>query len=379
MSPVRTPLGLGEWDIARAPFLFIWEMTRACALACVHCRASAVRRRDPNELTTDEARAMLDAVRRFGSPLVVLTGGDPIRRPDVIELVRHGTDLGLRMTLTPSGTPRTSREKLAALQNAGLARLAVSLDGATAAVHDEFRRVRGSFGWSLDILRHAKDLGLPRQINTTVTRQTVSQLPDFLPLLTELDVALWAVFFVVPTGRAVPEQSLTAPEVEDVLAWLADLSDRVPFDIKTTAAPHFRRVMLQRRARLKRERAEGGAGAPPGGSPGSDGIGRSAAGITDGCGMMFVSHVGEIMPSGFLPQPVANVRRDDLVAVYREHPTFVALRDPDRLEGRCGFCEFRRVCGGSRARAWSTTEDMFAEDPLCAYVPRRRLRSVIAG
>jgi radical SAM protein len=375
VSAPRSP-GLGAWDIDRAPFLFIWEMTRACALACVHCRAAAVRRRDPRELTTAEAKRMLDTVRRFGTPLVVFTGGDPVRRPDLVELVRYGSELGLRVTLTPSGTPRTSREKLAELQAAGLARLAVSLDGAGPAVHDAFRQVRGSFGWSLDILRHARDLGLPRQVNTTVTRQTAGELPAFVPLLTELEVVLWAVFFVVPTGRAVPEQSLTADEVERVLEWLAGVAERAPFDVKTTAAPHFRRVLLQRRARCK------SAGPPPaqaGFRVADDGIGRSAAGITDGCGMLFVSHTGEIMPSGFLPLPVGNVREDDLVSVYREHPLFVALRDPDRLEGKCGYCEFRAVCGGSRARAWALTEDPFAEDPLCAYVPRRRLRPVIAS
>jgi radical SAM protein len=359
------PVGVGAWDITQAPFLFIWEMTRACALACVHCRASAVRRRDPGELTTAEAKRMLDAVRRFGEPLVVFTGGDPIRRPDVVELVRYGTEIGLRVTLTPSGTPRATRERLAALQHAGLVRLAVSLDGACAEVHDAFRGVRGSFAWSLDILRHAHTLGLPRQINTTVTRQTVGQLPDFLPLLAELEVALWAVFFVVPTGRARPEQSLTADEVEDVLAWLAELGERIPFDIKTTAAPHFRRVLLQRRSRLQ--------------PAADDGIGRATAGITDGRGMMFVSHTGDIMPSGFLPVVLGNVRRDDLVSVYRRHPTLMALRDPDLLGGKCGYCEFRRVCGGSRARAWAATEDMLAEDPLCAYVPRRRIRAPVAG
>lgn len=374
-APLRSA-GLGAWDITRAPFLFIWEMTRACALACVHCRASAVRRRDPKELTTEEAKRMLDAVRRFGQPLVVFTGGDPIRRRDVVELVRYGTDIGLRVTLTPSGTPRTTRDKLAELQRAGLARLAVSLDGACAEVHDAFRRVRGSFAWSMDILRHAKELALPRQINTTVTRQTVGQLPAFLPLLAELEVALWAVFFVVPTGRATPEQSLGADEVEDVLAWLAELAERAPFDIKTTAAPHFRRIVLQRRTRRN---TAAPAVARAGFRVADDGIGRSAAGITDGCGMLFVSHVGEIMPSGFLPLPVGDVRADDLVTVYREHPLFTGLRDPDRLEGKCGYCEFRAVCGGSRARAWAATEDAFAEDPLCAYVPRRRMRSAIRG
>lgn len=366
----RRSAGLGAWDLAEAPFLVIWEMTRACALACVHCRANAMRHRDPRELTTDEGRRLLDTVRRFGTPLVVLTGGDPIRRPDVAELVRYGTALGLRMTLTPSGTPRTTREKLQVLREAGLARLAVSLDGATAASHDAFRGVRGSFQWSLRILDHARDLGLPRQINTTVTRQTVSALPALVSLVGEYQVAMWSVFFVVPTGRATAAQSLSAAEMETVFGWLADVAERAPFDVKTTAAPQFRRVVLQRR-----ERQGPGAPvvAPAGFRVAADGIGRAAAGITDGRGMVFVSHVGDIMPSGFLPLTVGNVRADDLVTVYREHALFQALRDPDRLEGKCGRCEFRGVCGGSRARAWAASGNPLAEEPLCLHQPAPRV------
>jgi radical SAM protein len=357
---------------ARAPFIVIWETTRACALACVHCRAPAILRRDPDELTTAEARGLIDRVREFGDPppLLVLTGGDPLRRPDIVELVAYGTSRGLSVSLTPSGTAAVTGAKLYALQQAGLARVAVSLDGATADVHDAFRGVVGSHRHTMSIIERARALGLPLQINTTVCRQTVADLPALAAQMPELGVVLWALFFLIPVGRAKAADALGADEIERVLAWAADLARQVPFGIKTTEAPHYHRVLAQRAA----GRRPGQATARP------DVIGRARRAVTDGNGFVFIDHVGNICPSGFLPLSAGNVRRDDLVAVYREHPQFQALRDPARLGGRCGRCEYRDRCGGSRARAWAATGDPLAEDPGCAHVPTAAAApAVLAG
>lgn len=337
-----------------APFIVIWETTRACALACVHCRAEAMPHRDPRELTTDEARALIDRVAAFGPrpPLFVLTGGDPMRRRDLAELVAHGVDRGLDVGLTPSGTAAVTRARLAEMQQAGLARLAVSLDGSSPEAHDAFRRVRGSHAFTHRILDDARDLGLPLQVNTTVSRQTVADLPAIADVVERAGVVLWALFFLIPVGRAQAADALSAGEIEEVLDWAASLQERVPFRIKTTEAPHYQRVLAHRGA------------APP------------MRAVTDGNGFLFVDHIGTICPSGFLPLDAGNVRTDDLVSVYRKHALFRALRDPDRLEGRCNACDLRERCGGSRARAFAATGNPFAEDPGCAHVPARRAVAV---
>jgi radical SAM protein len=349
----------------RAPFVVIWEATRACALACVHCRAAAIPQRDPGELTTAEACGLMDRVAAFGAPppIFVLTGGDPLRRPDAADLVAHGTARGLTVSLTPSGTAAVTDARLRALRDAGLARLAVSLDGATADAHDAFRRVRGSHRHTIRILERAQTFGVPLQVNTTVCRQTVAGLPALARQVERLGVTLWALFFLIPVGRAQAADALGAGEIEDVLHWAAALAERAPFGVKTTEAPHFTRVVAQRR---------GAAGSPTATGTRPDPIGRARRAVTDGNGFLFIDHVGNLCPSGFLPLLAGNVRTDDAVAVYREHALFRALRDPARLGGRCGRCEYRERCGGSRARAYAATGDPFAEDPGCAYEPRDR-------
>ncbi|HEX6533371.1 MAG TPA: TIGR04053 family radical SAM/SPASM domain-containing protein [Gemmatimonadaceae bacterium] len=361
----------GTVDFDTAPFLVIWETTQACDLACLHCRASARPARDRWELSTAEAMRLMDSVRGFGHPLFVLTGGDPLKRPDTVSLVEYGSRIGLRVALTPSGTPLMTPSVLAALRDAGLARLAVSLDGSTPAIHDGFRGVAGSFDWTVRMLRAARELGLSTQVNTTITRHDLNDLEPLIELVSGLGIALWSVFVVVPTGRARREQLPTADELEAVFHRLYDLSTTVPFDIKTTAAPFYRRVVLQRQRAERRAGAGSDARGPLPGGIGftlGDGIGR-ARGVNDGNGFVFVSHRGEIYPSGFLPLRAGNVRTDDLGTVYRTHELFRALRDADALGGKCGVCEFRHICGGSRARAYAMTGDWLAADPLCAYVP----------
>ena len=354
------------FPFAEKPFIAIWETTRACALACVHCRAEAMPRPDPRELTTAEGKRLLERIAAFGAPppLVVLTGGDPLRRADIAELVAHGTGLGLSVSLTPSGTAAATEERLRALKEAGLSRLAVSLDAASPAAHDAFRRVCGSHRNTMRIIERAWTLGLPLQINTTVCRETVGELPALVDQVVAFGAALWALFFLIPVGRAQAEQGLGADEIEDVLRWAADLQPRLPFHIKTTEAPQYCRVSDHMRGPRNSPRTppaadlRGGVGPP-----------RAPRAVTDGNGFVFVDHIGNICPSGFLPAPAGNVRSADLVAVYRAHPLFLALRDAGRLGGRCGRCEWRDRCGGSRARAYAVAGDPLAEDPGCAYEP----------
>jgi radical SAM protein len=369
MSPRPT---LADVDFDRAPFVVIWEATQACDLACLHCRACAVPQRDPRELSTDEAKRLIDDIRRFGRPLLVLTGGDPLKRPDAVEIVRYGVDAGLRVALTPSGTPLMTPRVLGELHDAGMSRLAVSLDGATAAQHDAFRGVAGSFDWTIRMLETARSLGLSTQINTTISRHNVYDLESLIALMTGLGIALWSVFFIVPVGRARPGDLATADEFESVFHRLYDLSKTAPFDIKSTAAPHYRRVVMQRQVAERRAGAREGAPVPLTAGVGFsllDGVGRAAKGVNDGDGFLFVSHRGDIYPSGFLPKSAGNVRTDDVVEVYRTHDLFRSLRDRGQLKGKCGVCEFRAVCGGSRARAYAMTGDPLEADPLCAYVP----------
>jgi radical SAM protein len=367
-------------DFDRAPFLVIWETTQACDLACKHCRAEAQPNRHPDELSTAEAKKLLDDVRGFGPMIFVFSGGDALKRPDIVELVAYGAGLGLRMAITPATTPLASRELLQALKAAGLSRLAISLDGSHAGIHDEFRRVSGSFDHGLRILRTSQEIGLSTQVNTVVAKHNLDDFDNLCTLMTEVGIVFWEVFFLVPMGRARPEDVASAAEFEAVFERLYDLAKTAPFDIKATAAPQYARVVLQKKVA---ERRNGGSSDTDVLTDGvaysmSDGIGR-ARGVTDGDGFMFISHVGDIFPSGFLPVKAGNIRTDDLVDVYRNAPLFRQLRDRTLLKGKCGVCEYRPVCGGSRARAYAVTGDYLEAEPYCAYVPPRYQKLVDAG
>lgn len=248
-----------------------------------------------------------------------------------------------------------------AARGAGIRRVAFSVDAAEPALHDRFRGFRGSFERTLQGMANAREEGLPLQVNTTVCALNVHELESMVPALAAWNVVQWSVFFLVPTGRGAALEMLSAQEHERVLGWLYDLSRSAPFDIKATAAPQYRRIAAQR---------GGGAPGTGAGYRFADGLNRPARGVNDGRGFMFVSHCGDVTPSGFLPLRAGNVHRDHPVDVYRRSTLFRQLRDPRALKGKCGRCEFRAVCGGSRARAWAVTGDHLASDPSCPYEPR---------
>ncbi len=339
--------GAVSWDIDRQPVVVAWEVTRACQYRCTHCRADAHPHPDPNELSTLEARAVIDQLAAFQGSILVLTGGDPLQRKDLEELVAHAAGHGLRVALTPSATPRVTRERLTALKEAGLSQVALSLDSATAAGHDTMRGLKGSFRRTLDIMTMARELGYPLQVNSTITRHNAAQIDEMAEIVAGTGAVVWSVFFLVPTGRGQRANMLNAHQHEQALRRLAGLWGNVPFRIKATAAPSFRRVMVQ-------------TGHP---------VGPAAGFANDGKGFMFISCTGDVCPSGFLPIVAGNVRETSPVAIYRDADLFVALRDPSRLTGRCGRCRFRAECGGSRARAYALTGDPLGEDPTCMYEP----------
>ncbi|MCI0566781.1 MAG: radical SAM protein, partial [Acidobacteria bacterium] len=309
----------------------------------------------PDELTTEQGKDLLREVKRFGKPLMVFTGGDPLKRPDMEELIADSCREGLVTFLSPSGTPLLTHAALHRARQCGLRGVSLSLDGSNEAIHDAFRGVKGSFHWSLEGAASAVGLGLTLQINTTLTRHNLKDLPAIANLVGGLEARRWTLFLLVPTGRAQWSQQVSPKECEEVFRWLAEIAPNAPFRIKTTEGPHYRRVAIQC-----------GLCAPSEDSPVPN---RFVSGMNDGSGFVFISSRGDIHPSGFLPISAGNVNNTSLVRVYREHPLFLALRNPDLLKGRCGRCEFRSICGGSRARAYAVSGDYLAEDPACAYEP----------
>jgi radical SAM protein len=347
-------------DFSRSPLIVFYEITRACDLCCLHCRACAQPRPHPGELTPAESRRLVDQVADFPDPpMLVLTGGDPLKRADVFDLIEHARRSGLEVAITPSATPLVTAEAIGRLREAGISRIAVSLDGADAATHDAVRGVAGSFQRTLAILREVRAAGVPAQVNTTITPFNAGQIDAMAALLGREGIVMWSVFFLVPVGRAEAMPRLTAEECEEAFERLWAQSQRQPYLIKTTEAPHFRRYVL--RKQMEEAEATGGRR-----------ISTRAVthAVNDGKGVMFVGHTGLIQPSGFMPIVCGLFPLDHLVHVYQASPVFRALRDAERLEGKCRVCEFRNICGGSRARAYAVTGNPLAQEPDCSYVPQ---------
>lgn len=346
-------------NFEQAPWLVIWEVTRACDLVCRHCRASAEPVRHPAELTTQEGYHLLEQIREFGDPLMIFTGGDPLKRPDLFDLLAYSVKLGLRTTVSPSPTPLLTPRAIEQFKQCGVVRISISVDGPDAASHDGFRGVAGSFSRAMLALEEARRVGLSTQINTTVSRHNWQRLPEMVDLVARCGCQMWDVFFLVPTGRAQARDELAAEEFEQVFAFLYESSKRVPFVIKTTEAMHYRRYVAQRR------KAEAGAQV----QAAADNPLHRSLGINSGRGLVFISRTGEICPSGFLPLSAGNVRHQSLAEVYRHSALFRALRDTSLLRGKCGRCQYKNICGGSRSRAYALSGDYLAEDPRCAYQP----------
>ncbi|MDP6087795.1 MAG: TIGR04053 family radical SAM/SPASM domain-containing protein [Nitrospinota bacterium] len=350
----------GQLRFEDSPRLVYWELTRACDLACRHCRAEAIPERDPNELDTEEGGRLLEDLLGFGKPAphLVLTGGDPLKRPDFFELLECAIALSLRTSVAPSGTPNLTREVLRRLKTLGVQSIALSLDGSTAGRHDGLRGVPGCFDRTVEAARDAGEQSLPMQINTLVTADTLEDMESLYALVSTLNVARWSLFTLVPTGRGAVLPEVSPERCETFFHWLYDRSREAPFAIATTEAPHFRRVALTRMQDEGRN-AEDIRRTPVG----------MGFGIRDGNGILFVSHVGEVFPSGFLPVAAGNVRTESPVTLYRSSELFRNIRETERYAGKCGWCEFRNLCGGSRARSYAATGDPLGSDPLCAYEP----------
>lgn len=369
------------YTYADRPLRIYWEITRSCDLACRHCRAEAVPYGDPRELTHEEGRRLLKHLRSFGEPLphLVLTGGDPLKRRDLFELIRIAREEGFAVSVAPSATPLLTPGALGHLRAAGIDAISLSLDGSTAERHDAIRRVEGTYARTLEAARVAREHGLPFQVNTLVCTETVDDLPAIHLQVLDMGAARWSLFFLVSVGRGEVLESISPARAEALLEWVTTLNGRPGpgrLIITTTEAPHLRRVVSQRRGQPQAQPpASHGGGSPAGGGAHA----HHGAGIRDGNGIMFISHVGAICPSGFLELPAGNVRVDDVVEVYRSSPLFRALREPNAFGGRCGRCEFRVVCGGSRARAFASSGNPLAEDPLCDYEPGTAASGVAAA
>ncbi len=350
-------------NFAENPMIVYWEMTQACALACRHCRAEAALQRHPLELDHLESRQLLRQIASFGDPLphLILTGGDPLQRQDLFDLVDDANALGLSVSITPAATQALTRDVIAQLKAHGVQSLGLSLDGSNPERHEAVRGVKGCFDWTIDAARFAAELDMPIQVNTLVSEETADDLPAVYELLKTIQVMRWSLFFLIAVGRGRVLREVSPERGEELMNWVYDLAQAAPFAIKTTEAPSYRRIALDRMR---------GQGLAP------DQIRRTSVyhgfGIRDGHGIMFVSNTGDIFPAGFLPLTVGNVRQDSVIETYRHSDVFRNLHEPNQFKGKCGRCEYRVICGGSRARAFAYTGDALESDPFCPYLPVSR-------
>lgn len=362
------------------PKVIAWELTRRCALRCKHCRGSARDEAYEGELSTDECKKVIDGIADYVKPVLILTGGEPMTRPDIYELARYAADKGMRVVMAPCGhliTPETARK----LKEAGVQCISISIDGSTPGKHDAFRGVEGAYARTMEGLQHAIDVGIQFQVNTTVTKLNVDDLPAILQRAIELGAITFDIFFLVPTGRAgaLRDLEISPEQAERALQWAAEMAQTAPIRVKTTCAPHFARIVRQgpkSEAPAARPACHPGA-AGNGGHGHAQGHGGKRPVSTGGCmagqGFVFISHQGILQPCGFLDTASGDLRKADFnfQRAYEESQVFQDLRDHARYEGKCGACEFVHVCGGCRARAYELTGDYLAEEPQCTYIPRR--------
>ncbi len=339
--------------------MIAWELTRSCNLACVHCRASAERGPYPGELSTQEVLKVMDDIALVGKPVIILTGGEPLLRPDIFDLARHGTEKGFRMVMATNGTLFTE-ETVQKMKTSGIQRISISLDGPDSETHDAFRKVKGSFEGSLHGIGMAKKGGLDFQINTTITKINLHLIPDILRLAVDLGAVALHIFLLVPTGRGkeLQDQEISSADYEKTLHWFYDQRDKVPLQLKATCAPHYYRILRQR---AKKEGKKI--------TPQEYGLDAMTRGCLGGIAFCFISHVGQVQPCGYLELNCGNVRETPFQEIWADSEAFRRLRNTDGYHGKCGKCEFRKVCGGCRARAYEISGDYMAEEPYCIYEP----------
>jgi AdoMet-dependent heme synthase len=344
------------------PRLVAWEVTRSCNLNCVHCRASAERGPCTGELDTGKALEILDQIAGTGKPIVILTGGEPLLRKDIFDLARHGTELGLRMVMATNGTLLTA-VTAGEIKASGIQRVSISLDGADAESHDKFRQVQGAFDAALNGIGVLKESGIEFQINTTVTRHNRDEVSRILDLAIELKAAAHHIFLLVPTGRArdMVNQEIEASEYEDLLGWFYNMRDKTPLHLKATCAPHYYRILRQK-AHEKGETVDYA-------NYGLDAVTRGCLGGTSFC---FISHEGIVQPCGYLELDCGDLKNDTFQTIWTESVIFKRLRNFSDYKGKCGICEYRRFCGGCRARAFEATGDYMEQEPLCIYQPTKK-------
>lgn len=362
-----------------APRLIAWEITRACTLRCKHCRAAAVPDRDPAELSFTEITAVLKDIAGSFKPIIILTGGEPMAREDVYDIAQTGTDLGLRMVMAPCGE-MIDRAAISRMKQVGIQRISLSLDGAEAATHDDFRCVVGAYDMVINAAQIAKSEGLPFQINTTITKYNVEELPKILKLAKSLGAVAFHPFMLVPTGRgsSLVDQEISPERYEEVLRWVADQPKDPDFLFKPTCAPHYIRIMKTKRKTVDNNMS-GSVGSnekthhrtKPAGHPGDlDSITRGCMG---GVSFAFISYTGRVQMCGFLETAAGDLRANDLsfTKIWNDSEFFSELRSQERLGGKCGICEFRKTCGGCRARAYALSGDYMGEEPFCIYEPKK--------
>ncbi|MFW5940449.1 MAG: radical SAM protein [Chloroflexota bacterium] len=372
------------------PRLVFWETTAGCNLNCIHCRRMTVADQlMPQDLSTQEALDLVDQIAAMGRSILVLSGGEPLFRPDIFEIAGHATGAGLIVALATNGTLITA-ETATQIKAHGIRRVSISFDGADAATHDLFRGA-GSYDRALDGIDHLRTAGVPFQINTTVARHNVHQMPETLAFARAIGASALHLFLLVPVGCGVEiadDQQITPEEYEGVLNWMYDAEMEGGIELKATCAPHYFRIVRQRQAEerrngvvrqgpqsMRRQREKGRSHAHPGGPPAMNSM---TKGCLAGTGVVFVSHRGEVFPCGYLPVEAGHLRRQPFETIWQESPLFADLRDPERLQGKCGVCEFKRVCSGCRARAYGMTGNYLGEEPFCTYEPRT-MRDEAAG
>ena len=371
--PGGMPGGPGSIDYNVNPFIVIWETTRACGLKCQHCRADAQPDPHPEELTHEQGKALIDEIYEMGNPMLVFTGGDCMLRKDLFELADYAISKGIRLSMSPSATKEVTEERMDKAKAVGISRWSFSIDGADAKTHDAFRGIDGTFDLTIEKIKYLNKIGISHQINTCINRANYHQLEDMAKLMAELQTSVWYILMMIPTGRATINDCLTAEEHEEVFKYLYELSKTAPYDIKTTAGQHFRRVVLEQRAKesgeeIKEITFEGTKTRDM--AQFIDGLKRAPKAVNDGNGFIFVSHIGEVSPSGFLPLVLGNVKEKPLREIYRNSPVLKDIRNQEKYKGKCGVCEYWSVCAGSRARAYGATGDYLESEPFCVYIPQ---------